>query len=101
VLFFVALFAIGALTIPFLLVLPSIFKNNKVPSILAWFSSIIGIISATAFIGVAFTPWNLYGAAHILFVQVAFIGLIPLAFFYLLAVALAEQKVLPRKHIAI
>jgi hypothetical protein len=101
VLFFIALFAIGALTVPFLLVLPSIFKNDKVPSILAWFGSIIGIISAIAFVGVAFTPWNVFLLEHILFVQVAFIGLIPLAFFYLVAVALAKHVVLPRKYIAI
>ncbi len=101
VLFFIALLAIGAMAIPFLLILPSIFKKEKVPSILAWFGSIIGLISAIAFIGVAFTPWNVFLLEHILFVQVAFIGLIPMAFFYLLAIAFSKQKVLPRKYIAI
>ncbi len=101
VLFFIALFAIGALTIPFLLIVPSIFKINKVSSILSWFGTIIGVISVIGFIGVAFTPWNLYLQGHIISVQVAFIGLIPLALFYLLALAAAKKKVLPYKYVAI
>jgi hypothetical protein len=101
VLFFIALFAIGTLTVPFLVVIPSLYRAKKTSYVLAWIGSIIGLIAAVAFIGVAFTPWNLYMGGHIFFVQVAFIGLIPLALFYLLAAATAKQQVLPRRYTAI
>lgn len=101
ILFFVALLAIGVMVMPFLLVVPSLFTASKVSRNIAWLGTVAGLISAAAFIGVAFTPWNLYMLEHVISVQVAFIGLIPLALFYLLAAIAAKERVLQVRYMVL
>nr|MDO8109633.1 hypothetical protein [Candidatus Sigynarchaeota archaeon] len=101
VLFFIALAGVGIMNMPFLIVLPSIFKENKPSFIFAWIGSIVGFTAAIAFVCIAFMPWDVNIIGHIISVQVAFIGLIPLGACYIISILASKKSVLPKKYAAI
>ncbi len=100
VLFFIALTGIGVTFMPYLARVTSLFgSNDKAIVNLGKAGSVFGIVSAIAFIGIAFTPYDLALSGHILFVQVAFTGLIPVGICF--SVSIFKGNVLPLKYGAI
>jgi len=76
-------------------------RITKTSSSFAWFGTAIGIISAIAFIGVAFNPGILVHAGTYNFRPSGIHWLDPACLFLLARLALAKQKVLPAQVFAI
>jgi hypothetical protein len=82
-LFFMALCCAGAALIAFFIGFSVFFgKDSPVSKGFAWLGSLFGIIAGLCFIGVACTPANLAGAAHIGFVYSAFRTFLIAVFIY-------------------
>ncbi len=95
ILFTTGIVCIGISLIPHLLVFPSFFDPKSLSHILAILGSITGIISAIAYIGIGFTPWDLYLPAHMWFVYTAFTLTLPMVLCYV--IALLFQNDIPKK----
>jgi hypothetical protein len=76
-----------ALTLYFI-ISPSLFWDSRITRVLSLFGTFFGIISGLSFIGVAFTPADLYLEPHQLFVQLAFTTFLVAVVFYALAILL-------------
>jgi glucan phosphoethanolaminetransferase (alkaline phosphatase superfamily) len=76
-----------ALTLYFI-ISPSLFWDSRITRVLSLFGTFFGIISGLSFIGVAFTPADLYLEPHQLFVQLAFTTFFVAVVFYALAILL-------------
>ena len=88
ILFFVALTLAGLTLVLFFAVMPRFFRGRALSRVLSIVGSIFGIVAGLCFVGVAFTPANLYLGAHALFVQVAFLSFFVAVLFYLAAILL-------------
>jgi hypothetical protein len=78
ILFFVALFASGAALALFFVAAPGLFRHSRWGRLLSGTGSAFGLLAGTGFMGVAFTPADLFIDGHIFFVLWAF-RLFPLA----------------------
>ena len=96
VLFFIALLGVGLGLVLFFLVYPRYFTGQLSCRIWSLLGSAFGIASGICFIGVAFTPADLYRPAHIQFVLWAF-RLIPIAIvFYTFAIL--QHRIYPSRY---
>lgn len=95
-LFFVALSLAGICLVAFFLTFQGFFRRNLIQHILAWIGTVLGVVAGLCFAGVAFTPANLFHAAHIQFVMWAF-RLLPLAAFFYIIVMFMD-KTFPRGY---
>ena len=88
-LLFTAALALAGLALAlYFIISPSLFWDSKITRVLSLFGTFFGIISGLSFIGVAFTPANLYLVPHRLFVQLAFTTFFVGVVFYALAILL-------------
>jgi hypothetical membrane protein len=90
-LFTIALTLAGIALIIFFSVFPKFFAQSKPGKWLGILGSIPGAISGMAYIGVAFTPGNLYGKQHELFVQIAFVAFFVAVLLYIIAILLNKN----------
>jgi hypothetical protein len=90
-LFTVALTLAGIALIVFFCVFPKFFAQSKTGKWLSILGSIPGLVSGIAYIGVAFTPGNLYGKSHELFVQIAFVAFFVAVLLYIIAIFLNKD----------
>jgi hypothetical protein len=86
ILFTVALSLAGVALILYYCLAPSLFWENTKLKFFSLFGSVFGILSGASFIGVAFTPADLYLTAHSLFVQLAFLTFFIAVTFYACAI---------------
>lgn len=87
-LFSVALSVAGVSFVLFFVTLPGLFAGVRVGRYLSVAGSVIGVCSGLAFVGIAFTPMNLYKRAHGNFVSLAFCALLPVVMLYAAAIFL-------------
>jgi hypothetical protein len=86
-LFFAALCCAGTALVAFFIGFSVFFgKNSTVSKGFAWLGSVFGVIAGLCFIGVAFTPANLAGAAHNGFVFSAFRTFLLAVFIYVFVI---------------
>ena len=85
-LFTVALALAGLALALYFIISPTLFWDSRITRVLSLFGTFFGIISGLSFIGVAFTPADLYQAPHRLFVQLAFTTFFVGVVFYALAI---------------
>jgi len=96
-LFILAMSGYGVIAISFLKV-PMLFKANNLAYRMAAVGSIFFIIGSLFFVGVAFTPADLFFEEHVFFAVNGFRIILPGAFFYLLAF---KYMSLPRQYFLI
>ncbi len=96
VLFFIALNLSGLTLVLFFIAFKQFFKSNLAVQIVSSLGMIVGIVSGISFMGVAFTPANLYMDAHVDFVFWAF-GSFPVAVI-LFIVAIFLEKSYPNRY---
>ena len=97
ILFLLAATFCGLFMIPYFVVIPSLFKSNKINYILMIIGSILGFIAAIGYIGIGFTPWDKSEAslsAHMFFVYLAFPTTLPVVICYVSA--FLREKEFPR-----
>lgn len=95
VLFTSALTAVGFGLAIFFIAFAQLFISEGSSKWLSALGAIFGVVAGICFIGVAFTPWNLYLEAHNLFVRWAF--RLFLAAVILFIIAAWREKNLPRR----
>lgn len=95
VLFTAALTAVGIALAIFFIAFAQLFIGEGSSKWLSTLGAIFGVVAGICFIGVAFTPWNLYLEAHNLFVRWAF--RLFLAAVILFIIAAWREKNLPRR----
>jgi hypothetical protein len=78
VLFFLSLGAAGACLVIFFVLFPRFFQDSRLQRILSMTGSTMGVLAGISFIGIAFSPADLFRPAHVQFVMWAF-RLFPLA----------------------
>ena len=83
-LFILAMSAYGLMAIAFYFV-PALFRSNKKAHRMASIGSVFFVVGSLFFVGVAFTPADLYFDEHVFFAVNGFRIILPGAFFYLLA----------------
>lgn len=86
VLFILALSGVGLGLIGYSVASPIFFEQTAVCHWLARIGSFFGVLSGLSYIGIGFTPSNLYLGQHKLFVLMAFTGFAITAVFYTLAI---------------
>jgi len=96
ILFFTAIIVAGSGLVLFFMAFLQFFTQSKSGRLLSRVGSIFGVISAVCFIGVGFTPANLYIEAHVAFVMWAF-QILPLAVI-LYAVAILREPSYPNRY---
>ena len=96
ILFFTAMVMAGSGLVLFFMAFPQFFAQSKSGRLLSRIGSVFGVISAVCFIGVGFTPANLYIEAHLAFVMWAF-QILPLAVI-LYAVAILREPGYPNRY---
>lgn len=96
VLFIAGLALAGVALIAFFAAFPRFFRGRRAARILGGVGSVFGVVAGVCFIGVAFTPADLYGGAHSSFVSWAFRSFMLAAIFY--AVALFLLPGYPRRY---
>lgn len=96
VMFLVALSLAGAGLVLFFLAYLQFFRSSLGGKVLSWSGTAFGVVSGICFIGVAFTPADLYTEAHKVFVLWAF-RLFPIAVF-LYSLALFSHRQYPRRY---
>lgn len=82
ILFTIALTFWGISLIPFFLALRSLFVESKLERILSTIGSILGVIAAICLIGIAYTPADILGLLHIIFVYIGYSSLLYLGVIY-------------------
>lgn len=98
-LFFVALSGAGLGLILFFLTFPRFFAHYGGLKWLSWLGRIIGVWSGLSFIGIAFTPADLFMTAHVNFVYTAFLSL-PVAIL-IYALAIWRHETFPNRYAAV
>jgi len=96
VLFFVAMVSAGGALVLFFIAFPRLFVETSSGKILSIIGSIFGVVSGICFVGVAFTPANLYLDAHVQFVLWAF-RLFPVAVVFY-AIAIFRERDYPKRY---
>jgi hypothetical protein len=86
ILWFVAMTTAGVGLLLFFIAFRQFFTESRTGRILSGLGSVIGIISGICFVGVAFTPANVYLGAHARFVMWAFQAFPLAAILYALAI---------------
>ena len=99
ILFFIALATCGLGLSIFFVVLPQLFTQTRSSQIVSILGSIFGVITGLSFVGVAFTPANLYLDAHVLFVYFAFSAFLIVSIFYTIAIFL--NRTYPNQYAAV
>ena len=90
-LFFLALSSAGVGLILFFVTMPGLILGPVIGKALSILGSAAGIVAGFSFIGVAFTPTDLYSAAHGDFVQMAFVSFLIATLFYIPAIFLDKS----------
>ena len=96
-LFLIATTICGLSMMPYFVLIPSLYKTNKVNYILMIIGSILGFIAAIGYIGIGFAPWDKSEAslsAHMFFVYLAFPLTLPVVICYV--TAFLREKNFPR-----
>ncbi len=88
VIFTTATMILGFSMILLFFTLHSLFTETSVQRKLSLIGSVFGIISGICLIGIAFTPANLYGLAHMLFVYIGYISILVMGIIYSIALYL-------------
>ncbi|MBN2547788.1 MAG: DUF998 domain-containing protein [Anaerolineales bacterium] len=96
VMFFIALSLAGAGLVLFFMAFPQFFTTTRRGRLLSWCGTAFGAAAGICFIGIAFTPADVYRQPHLYFVLWAF-RLFPIAVF-LYAIAIFSQKEYPRRY---
>ena len=96
ILFFTAMVMGGAGLVLFFIAFPQFFTKSKSGRLLSRIGPVFGVISAVCFIGVGFTPANLYIEAYLAFVMWAF-QILPLAVI-LYAAAILREPGYPNRY---
>lgn len=95
ILFITALTAAGAALAVFFVVFAQFFVHSTAGKILSGLGALCGVLAGICFIGVAFTPANLYLRAHGQFVLWAFTAFPLAALFY--TVAILQERRYPKR----
>lgn len=90
-LFFLALSFAGVGLILFFVTMPGLIRRPVIAKVLSILGSAAGVVAGFSFIGVAFTPTDLYSAAHGDFVQMAFLSFLIAVGFYIPAIFLDKS----------
>lgn len=98
-LFFTALVLGGLAVILFFVAMARFFTQPRSAGVLSRIGSSVGVVSGLAYVGIAFTPGNLFLDAHILFVQVAFLCFFLAVLSYLPAILITESY--PNRYAAV
>jgi hypothetical protein len=96
VLFFVGLLSAGSGLVLFSLIFPSLFRSTPLGRVAGFLGRLFGILSGICFIGVAFTPADVFKDWHIFFVLWAF-RLFPVAVFFF-SIAIFSEPGYPRRY---
>ena len=88
ILFFIALTVAGLGLCVYFVATPKFFKRSPAQRALSLLGSFFGILSGLSYVGIAFTPANLAGETHLLFVQLAFSTFLVAVLCYIPAVLL-------------
>ncbi|MCC6603709.1 MAG: hypothetical protein IT327_10885 [Anaerolineae bacterium] len=99
VLFFIALTSAGLGLILLFLTLPRFFAHQRLSRYASWLGLTIGVWSGISFIGIAFTPADIFLDAHVNFVYSAFLSL-PVAIF-IFAIIIWRHETLPNRYAAV
>jgi hypothetical protein len=94
-LFTSALAIVGVGLAVFFVALTQFFSGSRSGPILSATGAILGVIAGVCFVGVAFTPWNLYLAAHNHFVMWAFRTFLGAVLLY--GIAILRERTLPKR----
>lgn len=86
ILFTAALSLAGAALVVYYCLAPTLFWNRNMLKVFSVLGSMFGILSGLSYIGVAFTPADIYLAPHALFVQLAFVTFFIAVLFYAAAI---------------
>lgn len=81
---------------PFFLALRSLFTEGEVEKILSTIGTLLGMIAAIGLIGIAFTPADILGGPHIIFVYIGYIALLHLGIIY--SITLFKSEKLPIQY---
>jgi hypothetical protein len=84
--FCIALASVGVCFLIYAITLPAYFAKRTIQRKFAIVGSVIASISALGFIGIAFTPWDVFLWAHIFFVFIAFPVSIGYAIFFSISI---------------
>ena len=98
-LFLFALTCAGLGLVLFFLTFPRFFAAPGWLTWLSWLGAAIGVWSGISFIGIAFTPADIFLNAHVNFVYSAFLSL-PVAIF-IFAVAIWQHPTFPKRYTAV
>jgi hypothetical protein len=96
ILFTSALTIWGLSVIPFFLALRTLFAEQNVEKFLSTIGSILGVIVGIGLIGIAYTPADVLGLLHIIFVYIAYLSLFVLGILY--SITLFKTKVLVKQY---
>jgi hypothetical protein len=91
ILFIVALTVAGAGLIIFYLATLRFFQQPRLARVLSIAGSIVGVVSGGAYIGIAWTPANLFEAAHYNFVLLAFRSFLIVVVCYAVAIFVNQE----------
>jgi hypothetical protein len=95
-LFFIGLLSAGSGLVLFSLIFPALFRSSIIGRVAGFLGSIFGLLSGICFIGVAFTPADVFKDWHIFFVLWAF-RLFPVGVFFF-AIAIFSEPGYPNKY---
>ena len=98
-LFFVALTGAGLGLVLFFLTFPRFFADHGWLKWLSWLGTAVGVWSGISFVGIAFTPADVFMDAHVSFVYRAFLSL-PVAIF-IFAIAIWRHPTFPKRYAAV
>ena len=96
VLFTIMYSTLGFLLIPFFIVLPHFFNENKSERRICLIGSIFGILAGISYICVAFLPWDLYFLAHGVFGAISSFTLLIALILY--SRVIVHNKIYPKKY---
>jgi hypothetical membrane protein len=95
ILFTLALTIVGIGLAVFFIALTQFFQDLRSSLLLPGTAALLGSVAGLCFIGVAFTPWNLYLAAHNHFVMWAFRTFLGAVLIY--GIAILRERTLPKQ----
>ncbi|MHA1673124.1 MAG: hypothetical protein ACTSYI_05800 [Promethearchaeota archaeon] len=96
ILFGIGLTIVGSSLIPYYIYMPIYTPTKKTSKVCFTIGSFIGIVASIAYIGIAFTPWDLRLSAHMWFVYIAFLLSLPMAICYVIGFLLEGGR-FPRR----